>query len=349
MTSQFVTVAEGVDLHVVDRPGLRDDLAPYVLVHGWPDSWRSFQRVIPLLGPERRIIALDQRGFGLSSKPEASIYTMRTFADDLHAVLDALQVQQVGCLIGHSMGSFVAWHFASSWPSRVEHLVLIGTGPHGDSSSTLPIKQMVDGVSEISYPFARDFQYSNFYNVTTAGDWFLETVVHDSMQVPVHVWKAALYGITNVTQAIGEQRVPLITAPTLLVRGSADGLFSDAEQQSMLRLLQNGCLEEVSHAGHSVQWEERGAWLLVQALQHFLAARAEESQLGVSVVGSGSSAPQLPFAMLTQASALAALALGCFFAVRARGTSSAERDGRGVLRLGAFLIAPSERYTQQSL
>lgn len=379
MSSRFVTVDGGVALHVVDRPGLRDDLGPYVLVHGWPDSWRSFQRIIPLLGPERRIIALDQRGFGLSSKPEASIYGMQTFAEDLGAVLDALDVQQVGCLIGHSMGSFVSWHFASSSPERVDHLVLIGTGPSGMSPSILPIRQMVDDVSEISYPFTRDFQYSTFYNVTAAGDWFLQTIVHESMQAPMHAWKAGIHGLTNVTREEGEERVPRITAPTLLIRGSADALFSAEDQDRMLELLHQGWLVEVSHAGHSVQWEEHGAWRVVASISHFLATRARESELSsveewplprarrgplplgapdrvaaaavagspqvddVGPLGIGGSSAQLPFAMITQVAALVVLALGCLFAVRTRSEAFVHCAGRGATRRGAPLIPPSER------
>ena len=58
----------GVDLHVeVAGP---EDGYPLVLVHGWPDSIRCWDRVVPLLSDRFRVIAYDQRGFGRSGMPD---------------------------------------------------------------------------------------------------------------------------------------------------------------------------------------------------------------------------------------------------------------------------------------
>ena len=79
---------------------------PVVFVHGWPDSWFSFSRVLPLLPATLRLIALDQRGFGESDHPDSN-YTIPGFAADLVALLDALDIDRA-VLVGHSYGTFVA-------------------------------------------------------------------------------------------------------------------------------------------------------------------------------------------------------------------------------------------------
>jgi len=285
--SRFVHVALGVSLHVVDRLGAEPTLAPVVLLHGWPDSWRSFQRLLPLIGAQRRIIALDHRGFVLSSKPVDSLYDIPMFADDLKAVLRSLGVSKIGCLVGHSMGSFVAWDFAGRWPERVERLVLIGTAPVARNPITDDLMNQVGALSEVTYAFTKRFQDGTFFNASSAGDWYEQTVVHESMLVPLRVWKKAFEGMLQVTEARAQALLPRITAATMLVRGVADGLFSHAAQNEMLLLLRHVhsvTLHEVDRAGHSVQWEAHGARTVAHLLcgaDGFLAARHEEDKGGV--------------------------------------------------------------------
>src|SRR5215212_7125868 len=102
------------------------DGEPLVFVHGYPDSWYSFSRLLPLLAPARwHAYAFDQRGFGDSQRP-AGGYTPDDFAADVVAFLDAVGVARA-TLVGHSMGSFIARRVAETHPERVARLVLIGS------------------------------------------------------------------------------------------------------------------------------------------------------------------------------------------------------------------------------
>src|SRR3712207_4137203 len=97
---------------------------PLVLVHGWPDSWFSYSRVLAHLSPERyRAYAYDQRGFGATDRPSEG-YAIDQFATDLVAFLDAVGLERAS-LVGHSFGSFVARRAAELHPQRVSRLVLI--------------------------------------------------------------------------------------------------------------------------------------------------------------------------------------------------------------------------------
>lgn len=105
---------------------------PIVLLHGWPQHWYAWRRVIPLLAGERRVICTDLRGFGWSDAPR-STYAKHEFADDLLRLLDALGLERVQ-LAGHDWGgyagflaclraperfsSYVAMSIVHPWPER---------------------------------------------------------------------------------------------------------------------------------------------------------------------------------------------------------------------------------------
>lgn len=101
----YVEVEPGVSIYVNDLnpgPGSR----PAVFVHGWPLDHRMFEyqyNVLPQHGI--RFIGIDLRGFGKSDKPWHG-YTLDRLADDLHAVIEALQLENAA-LIGFSLGGGV--------------------------------------------------------------------------------------------------------------------------------------------------------------------------------------------------------------------------------------------------
>ena len=86
-------------------------------------SVQSFERVYPLLPPEWRVVAVDQRGHGESDKPEKG-YAIDDLAADVPALLDALGLPRA-VVVGHSMGSFVARRAAERAPRPG-----VGPGPH---------------------------------------------------------------------------------------------------------------------------------------------------------------------------------------------------------------------------
>jgi pimeloyl-ACP methyl ester carboxylesterase len=121
MRFENIRLSTGLRIHYAESGDARG--TPVVFVHGWPDSWFSFSRVLPLLLAKLRLIAPDQRGFGESDHPDSG-YTISGFAADLVALLDALDIDRA-VLVGHSYGTFVARRAAprsrrrsASWRSR---------------------------------------------------------------------------------------------------------------------------------------------------------------------------------------------------------------------------------------
>lgn len=127
-TSRYVDTAE-LRMHAV----IGGEGPPLLLVHGWPETWYAWRMLMPALARDFKVIAVDQRGMGLSDKP-AGGYDTGTQAGDLVALLDALGHQRCA-VVGHDTGFAIAYALAADHPDRVERAALAeipgspGTGP----------------------------------------------------------------------------------------------------------------------------------------------------------------------------------------------------------------------------
>src|SRR6267154_2083581 len=96
---------------------------PLVLIHGWPQSWYEWRKVMPALAERFTVVAPDLRGYGDSDRPIRG-YDKRTMAADIADVIQALGIGPV-VLIGHDRGARVAHRFALDHPSLLRRLVLL--------------------------------------------------------------------------------------------------------------------------------------------------------------------------------------------------------------------------------
>jgi non-heme chloroperoxidase len=118
----YLTREDGTRLRVA----VRGSGPALVLVHGWKQSHRLWDRVVPLLSREFRVVAVDLRGMGESDKP-GDPYSFAELADDLGFVLCELQLEDV-TLVGWSMGCSVSLEYLRMDGDRVSRLVLMN-GP----------------------------------------------------------------------------------------------------------------------------------------------------------------------------------------------------------------------------
>ena len=117
-----VAVVDGVRLHYVEG----GSGPPVLLLPGWPESWYAWRLVMPALAASgRRVIALDPRGYGDSDHP-ASSYDMATTAAEVHALIGQMGLATDGRLdvVGHDLGTWIAYALAADWPGDVRRLVL---------------------------------------------------------------------------------------------------------------------------------------------------------------------------------------------------------------------------------
>jgi pimeloyl-ACP methyl ester carboxylesterase len=97
---------------------------PLVLLHGWPQHWYCWHRVVPLLADRYRLVMPDLRGHGWTSAPDGP-YDKETLATDLLGLLDALELPQVG-LIGHDWGGWTGFLACLRAPERFRAFLALG-------------------------------------------------------------------------------------------------------------------------------------------------------------------------------------------------------------------------------
>jgi pimeloyl-ACP methyl ester carboxylesterase len=116
-TSRYID-AGFVRLHAV----IGGDGPPLLLIHGWPQTWYAWRMLMPALAEDFEVIAVDQRGIGLSDKPKDG-YDTATLANDVVALMAALGHQRFA-LYGTDTGMPIAYAVAADHPDRVERLVV---------------------------------------------------------------------------------------------------------------------------------------------------------------------------------------------------------------------------------
>lgn len=110
--------ANGLRQHVV----IGGEGPPLLLVHGWPETWYAWRLLMPALARDFTVIAVDQRGIGLTDKPQDG-YDAGTLASDLVALMDALGHQQFA-VVGHDTGYIISYALAADYPARVARVAL---------------------------------------------------------------------------------------------------------------------------------------------------------------------------------------------------------------------------------
>ena len=96
-----------------------------VMIHGFPDFWYGWREQMQGLADGYHVVAIDQRGYNLSDKPEGvENYRMENLLADINAIIDDLGVSKVN-LVGHDWGGAIAWQFAMAHPDKVERLIIL--------------------------------------------------------------------------------------------------------------------------------------------------------------------------------------------------------------------------------
>ena len=122
---EFAAV-NGTRLHYVTAG---DQGTPVLLVHGFPETWWAFHRLIPLLAARHRVYAVDLRGFGDSDVADET-YSSAVAAADLHALIEHLSLGPVH-LVGQDLSGGVVYRLAATHPEDVVSLTAAESGLAG--------------------------------------------------------------------------------------------------------------------------------------------------------------------------------------------------------------------------
>lgn len=116
--------ARGIQFHYAEA-GSGEDVV--LCLHGWPQHWYEWRRLMPALAARHRVLALDLRGFGWSEAPKDG-YEKENMADDVLAVLDELGIDRVK-LVGHDWGGWIGFLLALRAPQRIDRYLALNILP----------------------------------------------------------------------------------------------------------------------------------------------------------------------------------------------------------------------------
>ena len=266
-----VALPDGVTLAYIDTGNPTGP--PVVLIHGYTDNARDWVPVLPYLSKRFRLILVDIRGHGKSSKPECC-YTRLDFAYDIKLLLDALSIGRAD-VVGHSLGSIIAQTFAEYWPERTDRVVLISsTGGRPPGSSAPPQFDYAAEIRKLKDPIDADspFMIAWWDSPTPVDPEFIRRQRRDSAAIPLAVWLAVLdEGLPTATAyADLQSTLPRLKAPTLLIWGSKDPIMDEPVRKTLKDALPGAEVKIFEGLGHNPFWENPPA--VARVINAFLGA-----------------------------------------------------------------------------
>lgn len=258
-TSKFAELPGGVRMHYRDDG---DPSRPVVmLVHGFGDSFLSWEPWIERLSPQFRVITIDLPGHGLTSAPKGYIPNSDAYADLVDALAAKLNLPPFA-LVGNSMGGGVAWQVAVRHPQRLSALVLVDAA--GWPATTL--KEPPLAFKLMGTPVGR-FLLTHIETrpITEAG--LKADVVDKSIITPAFVdrWvevqrapghRPILMGMSPGKNSVATEAVlATIKAPTLVLHGEQDVIIEPASARKFAAAIPGARLITYPNAGHLPQVE----------------------------------------------------------------------------------------------
>jgi non-heme chloroperoxidase len=237
--------------------------APVVLIHGYPLSGASWEKQVPvLLEAGYRVITYDRRGFGSSSQPTIG-YDYDTFAADLKALVDKLDLRGA-VLAGFSMGTGEVTRYLGTYGSdRVAKAALFGPIPPfllqtGDNPKGVPqsvFDGFMDMIKKDRYAWFKFF-FDNFYNVDKLhGTRISDEAWNASFQVAAAASAYATLACVPTWMTDFRADLPKIDVPLLVVQGTEDRILPiDATGRRLPDLVKDIRFIEVEGGPHNIGW-----------------------------------------------------------------------------------------------
>ena len=225
-----------------------------VLIHGGNGSTQDWSNQIAVLSPKYKVVALDIRGHGKSASPKNETeYSIPIFAEDVLGLVDLLGISTC-CLIGHSLGGYIALEFAVSYQDRMAGLVLVDTASEQlveDSKTTQLLQKLYQLAASQGIEAA--FEYDDQFNPTKIER--LKKHPELRQKSPQTKQMPSVAGYIYCPRAVARwqpvtPRLSEIKVPTLIYRGEEDKPFVEA-----VKILKKGIigseLETIKGVGHN--------------------------------------------------------------------------------------------------
>lgn len=214
------------------------------LLHGYPLDHSIWQPLIPLLRDEVHLIMPDLRGHGRSPVPDG-VYSMHCMAEDVLSLLDRLGVHKA-VLAGHSMGGYVALHFAQSYPQRLAGLALVASHCFADekerAKNRIFTAQKVDKSGDVV--FIAEAMPPNLTNDASLQKRIRKMILSTNPK-----------GISGALRGMAEREpmddtLAALEKPALIIAGKEDKLISNERVNEMSSLMNKPWVEMIPESGH---------------------------------------------------------------------------------------------------
>lgn len=236
--------ANGIAHHVLEA----GDGPAMVLLHGWPQTSFAWRKVMPALAAHYRVVAPDLRGMGRTDRPDGP-YDMRTVADDLAALIDALGLDRP-YLVGHDWGGLVARRFALDRPNAARRIAVLDVAPHEQALQNINAQSarglwhfffnvktelataLIAGREEV---FLRHFFHDKCHDPETfipecVGEYAAALAAPGALAAGLKYYQA-MFAENRALDAAGKGQK--IAAPLLLLWGTSGGVGAVADLMAM--------------------------------------------------------------------------------------------------------------------
>jgi pimeloyl-ACP methyl ester carboxylesterase len=274
---------------------------PVILLHGFPESHRTWREVAPRLQSDFFLVMPDQRGFAASDQPQdVDAYKTDTLVDDIFALADALGLERFS-LVGHDWGGAIAWGAALRGDARLNALAIVNA-PH----PVIFQKSLIEDADQrAGSQYITAFRMPGFEKMVESQgfNWFFEKTFSahtDLAKIPeaekqqyiaewsqpgaftamLNWYRAAKVivpppGVTVPLPDLLLRALPKVKAPTLVIWGMKDAALLPVQLDGLDKLVDDLTIVRLPDVGHFAPWEASED--VARALQPFLAAHAGAS------------------------------------------------------------------------
>lgn len=273
-----------------------EDAPPVIMVHGFPESHRTWREIAPRLDDRLRLVMPDLRGFGETDRPQdVSDYATDTLIADIFALADALGIDRFA-LVGHDWGGAIAWAAALRGNPRINRLAIVNS-PH----PLIFQKSLIeDEAQRAASQYMRAFRnpgmeagieamgFDTFFDKSFARHVDMARISPEERQFYIDQWSrpGALTAMLNwyrVSQVVvpeaGEEAampdwvargVPHLKIPVLVVWGLEDKALLPVQLEGIGEVGDDIAIVPLKGVGHFAPWEAPDQ--VADALGPFLAA-----------------------------------------------------------------------------
>jgi pimeloyl-ACP methyl ester carboxylesterase len=293
MELRRVALSTGVTLNVAlsGDPGQ----PAVILLHGFPESHRTWREIALRLHDRFYLIMPDQRGFAGSDRPQnVEAYEADTLVDDIFALADALGPKRFA-LVGHDWGGAIAWPAALRDDPRLTRLAIINA-PHPaimqrsviESAEQRAASQYINTFRAPGFERAVEAMgYDKFFERTFGAHADLSLIPESEKRQYISQWSepGAFTAMLNWYRSMRRvvpppgaavplpdwvlKPFPKVKVPTLVIWGMRDKALLPVQLEGLDELVKDLTIVRVAEAGHFIPWEDPDA--VVAALEPFLA------------------------------------------------------------------------------